>query len=98
MSSTEGSTGEQDQYYPDSQTVRHLFIIEHNGETYTIAPSIGEVVAGYARPACMARAITSRICGRLYSCDTILERLAQDLEDLAVELGEFIQEEHAMVG
>jgi hypothetical protein len=34
----------------------------------------------------------------LYSCDTIRERLAQDLEDMAAELGEFIQKEHAVVG
>jgi hypothetical protein len=29
---------------------------------------------------------------------TILERLAQDLQDMAAELWQFIQEEHAMVG
>jgi hypothetical protein len=34
----------------------------------------------------------------LYFCDTILERLAQNLEDMAAKLGQFIQEEHAIVG
>jgi hypothetical protein len=33
----------------------------------------------------------------LYSCDTILKRLVQHLEDMAAELEKFIQEEHAMV-
>jgi hypothetical protein len=36
--------------------------------------------------------------GRLYLCDALLEWLAQDLKDMAAELGPFIQEEHAMVG
>jgi hypothetical protein len=35
---------------------------------------------------------------RLYSCETILKRLPQDLEDMAAELGQFVQEEHAIVG
>jgi hypothetical protein len=35
---------------------------------------------------------------KLYIYDTLLERLAQDLEDMAAELGQFIQEEHAIVG
>jgi hypothetical protein len=33
----------------------------------------------------------------LYVENTLLERLAQDLEDMAAELAESIQEEHAMV-
>jgi hypothetical protein len=33
----------------------------------------------------------------LFSCEVLLERLAQDLEDLAAELGEFIQQEHPVV-
>jgi hypothetical protein len=40
----------------------------------------------------------SRTCGRLYVENTLLEWLAQDLKDMAAELGPFIQEEHAMVG
>jgi hypothetical protein len=35
---------------------------------------------------------------RLYLYDTLLKRLAQDLKDMAAELGQFIQEEHAIVG
>jgi hypothetical protein len=35
---------------------------------------------------------------KLYSCETLLERLAQDRQDMAAELGQFIQEEHAVVG
>jgi hypothetical protein len=37
------------------------------------------------------------MCGRLYACDTLFERLAPDLEDMAAELRELIQEEHAVV-
>jgi hypothetical protein len=36
-------------------------------------------------------------CGRLYVYDTLLERLAQDLQDVAAELRERIQAEHAMM-
>jgi hypothetical protein len=35
---------------------------------------------------------------KLYSCNTICERLPQDLEDVAAALGQLIQEEHAVVG
>ena len=35
---------------------------------------------------------------KLYVYDTLLERLAQDLQDMAAELGPFIQEKHAVVG
>ena len=48
-----------------------------------------------ANAASMAR---SRTCGRLYVYNTILERLPQDLQDMASKLGSLIQEEHAMVG
>jgi hypothetical protein len=33
----------------------------------------------------------------LYSGEAVLDRLAQDLEDMAAELGQFFQEAHAMV-
>ena len=45
-----------------------------------------------------ASAIRSLTCKGLYVSDAVLERLAQDLEDMAAELGPFIQEEHAIVG
>ena len=35
---------------------------------------------------------------RLSPCDTVLERLVQDLQDITAELGELIQEQHAVVG
>jgi hypothetical protein len=35
---------------------------------------------------------------RLYSYDTLLERLPQDLEDLAAALGQFIEKQHAIMG
>jgi hypothetical protein len=38
------------------------------------------------------------MCGRVYACDTLLERLAPDLQDMAAALGPCIQEAHAMVG
>jgi hypothetical protein len=34
----------------------------------------------------------------LYVENTLLERLAQNLKDMAAKLGQFIQEAHAMVG
>jgi hypothetical protein len=37
-------------------------------------------------------------CGRLYLQDTILERLPQDLQDMAAARGPCIQEAHAVVG
>jgi hypothetical protein len=36
-------------------------------------------------------------CRRLYAYDTLLERLAQDLQDVASELRQFIRKEHLMV-
>ena len=45
-----------------------------------------------------ANATKSMTPAKLYSCETILKRLAQDLKDMAAELGQFIQEEHAIVG
>jgi hypothetical protein len=36
--------------------------------------------------------------GRLSRCDATLKRLPPDLQDVAPELGPFIQEEHAIVG
>jgi hypothetical protein len=44
-----------------------------------------------------AKALRSRTCGRLYSCDTLLERLAEHCEDVPPALGAFVQEEHPMV-
>jgi hypothetical protein len=37
-------------------------------------------------------------CGRLYVYDTLLEGLAQDLKDMAAELRQLIQKQHAMMG
>ena len=37
------------------------------------------------------------MCRRLYLCDALLQRLAQDLQNMAAELEQFIQEEHAVV-
>ena len=45
-----------------------------------------------------AKEVRSRTPAKLYVYGTLLERLAQDLEDLAAALGPFIQEAHAMVG
>jgi hypothetical protein len=36
--------------------------------------------------------------GLLFCREVVFERLAQDLQDMAAELGQFIQEEHAVVG
>jgi hypothetical protein len=50
------------------------------------------------QPASMASTARSRTPGRLYRYDTILERVPQNLQDMAAALGEFIQEEHPVVG
>jgi hypothetical protein len=50
-----------------------------------------------ANAASATRAERSRTRGRLYLCDAILKRLAQDLEDMALELRQLIQEQDAMV-
>jgi hypothetical protein len=44
-----------------------------------------------------ARPATSRTLARLYIDDVVLERLPQDLQDVAAELGPCIQEEPTMV-
>ena len=49
------------------------------------------------RAASAARAGKSRTCGTLSPYDTLLERLAQGLEDMALELGQPIQEQDAMM-
>ena len=49
---------------------------------------------------CVARAtnaVMSSTHAKLYSCDTLLQRLAQDLEDMPPELRPFIDEENAVV-
>jgi hypothetical protein len=45
-----------------------------------------------------ATALRFRMCGRLSSYETLLERLAQDLEPMTATLGQFIQEGDAVVG
>jgi hypothetical protein len=49
------------------------------------------------RRAKSATALKFSTCGRLYVCDTLLEGLAQHLQDVAAELRPFIEEEHPMV-
>jgi hypothetical protein len=57
------------------------------------------VAASHPSKAASAASVArSRTRGRLYSCEARFERLTQDLEDMAAELGPFIQEEHAVVG
>jgi hypothetical protein len=38
-----------------------------------------------------------RMYGRLYRCDALLKRLAQDLQHVAAELRQLIQKENAMM-
>jgi hypothetical protein len=48
----------------------------------------------------MARATSvpkSATPAKLYSCETLLQQLPQDLQDLAAELGQLIQKENAMM-
>jgi hypothetical protein len=67
-----------------------------------------EVLGGYgpllvppevvSRMAKVAKTLKSRTFAKLYVYETLLEWLAQDLKDMAAELGPFIQEEHAIMG
>jgi hypothetical protein len=54
-------------------------------------------VIACARAAHTAKAARSRTPARLPVYNPLLQQLVQHLQDMAAELGEFIQEEHTMV-
>jgi hypothetical protein len=56
--------------------------------------AVGTRATSSARTATAVRVMP---CGRLYAEDTLLERLAHDLEHVAFELGQLIQEEPPVV-
>ena len=56
------------------------------------------VVTGMTSAMSVANGARSSMLARSCSEDTLLERLAQDLQDMAVELWQFIQEEHPLMG
>jgi hypothetical protein len=56
--------------------------------------AVGTRATSSARTATAVRVMT---CGRLYAEDTLLERLAHDLEDVAAARRQLIQQEHAAV-
>jgi hypothetical protein len=51
-----------------------------------------------SQPPSTASATRSRTLGRLYPCDSLLDQLAHDLDDVPPELRQLIEQEHAMVG
>jgi hypothetical protein len=59
---------------------------------YRPLPEPLAVIIRAAKSTKMQRFMT---CGRLYLENTLLERLAQDLQDMAAARGPFLQEEHA---
>jgi hypothetical protein len=59
--------------------------------------ALPESLAITTRTAVPARLLRSRTRGRLYSCDALLERLPQDLQDVAAARRPCIQQEHPMV-
>jgi hypothetical protein len=59
--------------------------------------AVHESLRGIIRLANSANVWRLRKCGKLSVENTLLERLPQDLQDMAAELGPFIQEAHAMV-
>lgn len=63
--------------------------------SYRPLPEPPKVVS---RAAKVATTLKARTPARLYAYETHLERLAQDLENMAAALGQFIQEAHAVVG
>jgi hypothetical protein len=60
--------------------------------------TLPECLMTITRRANSAKVLRSRTPAKLYSCETILEWLAQDLQDMAAKLGPCIQEAHTMVG
>jgi hypothetical protein len=70
-------------------------IVTGEVDGYRALPAFLAAITCRANSAIILRFSTS---AKLYVYETILERLAQDLQDMAAELGQFIQEEHAMVG
>jgi hypothetical protein len=62
---------------------------------YWALPSSLEIMT---RAAKAAKELRSRTPAKLYIYETLLKRLAQDLKDMAAELGQFIQKEHAVMG
>jgi hypothetical protein len=67
----------------------------HRGATGSWA--LPESLAAIIRRANSAKVLKSMTPAKLYVYDTLLKRLAQDLEDMAAELREFIQAEHTVV-
>jgi hypothetical protein len=62
---------------------------------YDTRPELLAVSSRLAKPII---SLKFRMLWRLYLYDPLLQRLAQDLEAMSFELGEFIGEEDAMVG
>ncbi len=63
--------------------------------SYWTRPELLAVSSRLAKPTISLRL---RTLWRLYSYETLLDRLAEDLQDVAVELWPFIQQEEAVVG
>jgi hypothetical protein len=59
--------------------------------------ALSESLPAITRRANSTKVLSSRTTARLYVCDTILEGLAQDLQDVAAALRQFIQKEHPVV-
>jgi len=60
--------------------------------------ALPESFTAIIRKANSAKELRSRTSAKLYVYETLLERLPQDLQDMAAELGPCIQEQHAIVG
>jgi hypothetical protein len=89
--------------------MRRLQILEQMGRVDRSVVMTATVVMDSYRPlpepskfvshaAKAAKTLTLRTPAELYIYETLIERLAQDLQDMAAALRPFIQEEHAVVG
>jgi hypothetical protein len=88
------------------ETVPDPGVVGQGGHTAGVGTA-AIVIGGYyplpdplavsSRLAKSAKSLRLRTLWRLYSCDTLLEWLSQDLQDVAAELRQFIQKEHAVV-
>jgi hypothetical protein len=59
--------------------------------------ALPDSLAAIIRRAMSSKALSFRMCGRLYFCGTRLERLSQDLAAMARALGPLIQEQDAVM-
>jgi hypothetical protein len=59
--------------------------------------TLPECLMTITRRANSAKVLRSRTPAKLYSCETILQRLTQDLNDMAAKVGDLVEKEYTVV-